>query len=65
MKNNTKAQKLIEEYFKINNEHPDDENFDCICGHKWEDGALIFELHWLTNQMDYPLKTANYILDNN
>ncbi len=28
MKNNTKAQKLIEEYFKINNEHPDDDRFD-------------------------------------
>jgi|TARA_B110000908_G_C10040842_1_gene351749 hypothetical protein len=29
MKKNRKAQKLIEKYFKINNEHPDDENFDC------------------------------------
>ena len=28
MKANHKAQKLIAEYFKINNEHPDDENFD-------------------------------------
>lgn len=28
MTNNHKAQKLITEYFKINNEHPDDENFD-------------------------------------
>ena len=25
---NHKAHKLIEEYFKINNEHPDDENYD-------------------------------------
>lgn len=52
----------------------EDELFDCISGHEWNNGALFLELLWKTNktsvqpfsivQQDLPQATANYILKN-
>jgi hypothetical protein len=49
-----------------------DDMFNSICGHSWDNGVLMLEMKWLTDETstlpfsivkcDYPFETANYII---
>lgn len=57
---------------EVDSNDTDDDLFDGIIGHSWDNGSLLLEVHWVTDETstmpyslvkrDYPLACADYIL---
>ena len=68
------SDEVAQQFSIVADDSDNDEQFDGIDGHEWNDGALMFRVRWKTDEVstlpfnlvkrDFPRETATYVLKN-